>query len=139
MKVLFLDVDGVLNNEEMIREVHDMHYLDDTFLARIARVVKASGCKVVISSTWRLSVVSLTRLKDALARHGVEIYSLTPDSMMQPRREEILAWLNNNKQVENYAVLDDDEDADVGSGFFRTTFKDGLTDEIADQIITHFN
>lgn len=69
---------------------------------------------------------------------GLEIYSLTPDSTL-PRGEEIQLWLDTNKQVEAFAIIDDDTQADVGSGYFRTYFDKGLTPAIADRVIAHLS
>src|ERR1051325_1700541 len=52
MKVLFLDVDGVLNNASTIQR-YAMGI--DPFLASLVRrVIVNTGCKIVLSSSWRL-------------------------------------------------------------------------------------
>lgn len=50
VKILFLDVDGVLNGE---------HYgyggVDDSLLFLLKTIIDETGCKIVLSTTWRLN------------------------------------------------------------------------------------
>lgn len=142
MKVIFLDVDGVLNHRRWIQDncaVDRMHALDPECLRRLAQIVRVTKAHIVVSSTWRLGITSLLALKDQLESHGMFIYSTTPDSPTGVRHKEIQTWLDCNSQVEAFAILDDDRDADVGHSFFRTKFDSGLTDEIAEEVIRHLN
>ena len=148
MKVLFLDVDGVLNNEKFFvtQTVNyekdflgvNMTDLDLNCLKRLARIVKETGCKIVVSSVWRMGSDSLSALQEQLDLVGVEVYSTTPVKFGDAARSvEINMWLDKQEQVTRFAILDDDADADVGHSFFRTSFKDGLTEEITDKVIHH--
>jgi hypothetical protein len=57
-RVLFLDIDGVLNSEEWMRAGHMKDIDRDAFspelCARLERVIQATGCDIVISSSWRI-------------------------------------------------------------------------------------
>jgi len=144
MKVLFLDVDGVLNNEEFFKELQDegvsiFHRLDPRCLDHLERIVTETGCVIVVSSTWRLGKESLQDLKYYLDYYELSIHSITPGNSCSPRRDEINLWLHQNPGVEKFAILDDDKDADVGHSFFRTTFDRGLTKSIANRVIAHLN
>ena len=62
MKVLFLDIDGVLNNDKTFEEVHD-YYVKTGYhkveigldmVERLFKIIEATGAKIVLSSSWRL-------------------------------------------------------------------------------------
>jgi hypothetical protein len=59
MKLIFLDIDGVLNSESSQMEF-GRHYLNDIpakkHVKELDRIVQATGAHIVISSTWRRSV-----------------------------------------------------------------------------------
>lgn len=62
MKVIFLDIDGVLNytkwytNERNPGNLHGQEGdLDPLCVDRIIRICEETGAKVVISSDWRIS------------------------------------------------------------------------------------
>lgn len=66
MKVIFLDVDGVLNSEEWMKSRRDKYSMDDIhtqypfyefspdLVANLNKITDATGAKIVVSSTWRL-------------------------------------------------------------------------------------
>jgi len=47
----------------------------------------------------------------------------------------------DQKKVDKFAIVDDNDDAGefFPSSFFQTTFQEGLTDEITEQIVQHLN
>jgi len=64
MKVLFLDIDGVLNTSEWLKdrvkgtEDRDAYYLsmiDPAAVGLLNQVLERTGCEVVLSSTWRIA------------------------------------------------------------------------------------
>lgn len=145
MKVLFLDVDGVLNNECYFMYLAERGYgvpmeaLDPDCLDRLKRIVDRTDCRIVLSSTWRIWPESIAYLTEALFTFDIDIHSVTPVYTNLPRRAEIRSWLVDHDDVECYAILDDDSDADTGDGsFFQTKWKTGLTVGIADTVINHF-
>ncbi len=48
MKVIFLDIDGVLKEED-----YDAEFKDECF-ARLKRIVDATGAEIILSSSWRI-------------------------------------------------------------------------------------
>lgn len=113
--VLFLDVDGVLNSATFFAENPPMPVtsVDPKAVRRIQRVVEATGALVVLSSSWRKQPEDLTP-------------TLT-DRMAAPARcDEILAWLDEHSEVTQYAIIDDDPDAEVGGHFVRTYWRLGM-------------
>lgn len=146
MKLLFVDVDGVLNHEETQGWEHGhWNVLDDACIARLKSIVARTGTKLVLSSTWRASEEGVA----ALVMKGLEFVGRTPVAWgRKPRKDEILKWLQevypnslgwNNTIIQKLAVVDDDVDADLGDGsFFKTYFTHGgLTDEVKERIIEY--
>lgn len=137
MKVVFLDVDGVLNNFTLIHQ-NGFDYIDPVMVGRVGIVVKHSGAKIVLSSTWRLQEDDKRRAAAALGEQGMFIHDVTPD-LRTARSREISDWLEGNPDVERYAILDDDEDAGFGmqGSFFQTDPEVGITDRIAEMALSH--
>ena len=89
MKVIFLDIDGVLNGHEFDREVMCGQIHPDK-VARLNRILRATDAKVVLSSAWRYIVhrgeANLMGLEWLLRSHGViadRLIDVTrPDTMV---------------------------------------------------------
>tara|TARA_R110002094_G_scaffold174597_2_gene155356 strand:- start:257 stop:682 length:426 start_codon:yes stop_codon:yes gene_type:complete len=137
MKVLFLDIDGVLNRYDMFEGKGSREIISDEMVARINRVVKETGCSVVISSSWRL-IMSLSELSLLLGEHGFlseTIIDRTPH--IDRRDNEILVWLRDHKDVTKFAVVDDEASdlTDVEGQLVQTSFDTGILDEHVNQLI----
>lgn len=141
MKILFLDIDGVCNSSDYAiskGERPGVYDIDPVAAARVKRIVEATGCKVVLSSTWRLDADSREQVK----KHVCEFIGVTMDLPSAWRGEEIRCWLLDNvkrDELQAYAILDDDADFNPDQPLFKTSFKTGLTDDIADAVIRHLN
>ena len=75
--ILFLDVDGVLNNTEAFKSQRSMFALCGQAINRLRRVVDDTGCLIVLSSYWRFNPDSMHILRIRLAEKGIEIYDTT--------------------------------------------------------------
>ena len=67
----------------------------------------------------------------------MEIFDITPydyDKYKQ-RGDEIRAWLEEHPEVTKFVILDDDSDMCefTETNLFKTTYKFGLTEEIAEK------
>lgn len=152
-KIVFLDVDGVLNSHEIAAE----HYHrtgemgfggffaeDDTAthnnviwgqaqVDRLRKIVETTQAAIVISSTWRLNF-SLAKFKEMFAVYGwpdAPVIDKT-DSAFVDRCDEIAAWLSrHHEKVTGFVVIDDDKDAwrpMESCHFVRTKIRNGLQD-----------
>lgn len=115
MKVIFLDIDGVLNDQMFLHLYMDTE-IDQARVARLAEIVKATDAVIVLSSSWRVLPEELDetdmwvwdQLVDALHEYDMSIYDRTPVIDMD-RPLEIKTWLDKHKgQVEAFVSLDDD-------------------------------
>lgn len=136
MKVLFLDVDGVLNDK--LTPVMDGWPLDSHKVFLIHRLLEATDAKVVLSSAWRHSELGVEKIKEALFPH--ELLDTTSRTSRELIRGEVIKeWLMAHPEVERYAILDDDDDMlnSQMPNFFQTSWEEGLTEEIATLVYAH--
>ena len=142
MKIIFLDVDGVLNSEHWYIKNHKRHpercrtdtAIDPRFVRNLRKIVKRTGAKIVLSATCR-GVVRKDRahyLHQILSRYGLEIYDYTL-RLGRERGHEIQDWLDKHKGVTNIVILDDDSDmCDYQLfNFVQTDTCDGITERDA--------
>jgi hypothetical protein len=134
MKVIFLDIDGVLNTTETHNPRGFPYVVEQHLVERFNRLVDQTGAAVVLISTWRLDPIGLLA-----ARHfGVTITDCTPDTPDQPRADEITSWLRDHPEVTRFAVVDDTQDGFENLPFFQTDRTRGLTQDVADRLVHHF-
>lgn len=107
MKVIFLDIDGVLNlipqGRDEFGDCFHPHLVEN-----LRHVIERTGAAIVISSTWRMNGLSeMKRMWEMRDLPGIVI-DVTP-FLNTPRGEEIAEWLRENP-VTDYAIIDDDID-----------------------------
>lgn len=109
MKVIFLDVDGVLNSAQ---DGYSIRLRTDSHLKLLQRIIKETGAKIVLSSSWRIGFTPASR--NLLARfkeYGLELMDCTPELPGSCRGDEIRQWLTDNVynyDIENFVILDDE-------------------------------
>lgn len=139
MKVLFLDIDGVLNSTRSAAALGgcpwprnrnmqgDWEKFDQVAVKLMARLVSETEAHVVLSSTWRIGMDQerATELGDFL---GYVITSATP-RLPGVRGLEIKQWLDEHPGVQQYAIVDDDSDmlAEQMPHFIKVDGNVGLT------------
>jgi hypothetical protein len=138
MKIIFLDVDGVLNSHRSARDhagkpgAYKM--LDRRAIAAMNRLVDETGAHVVLSSTWRLGT-SLPAFNEHIATQGAtfRVEDKTPDYRGKSRGLEIAAWLEwhrRDSRCEAFVILDDDPDMDeLAFAHVKTDCAVGLTEQ----------
>ena len=138
LKVIFLDVDGVLNSHVLIYH-YGFDYIDEGLLELLATVVNKTGSEVVLSSIRRLQERNRNLVKASLSRFGIKLLDWTKKIAASHRCDEISEWLDRHPKVKKYAILDCDPDAGCGAGkkFFMTDPDVGMTNEIANKLIRH--
>jgi len=140
MKIIFLDIDGVLNTHKTIH-TFGRDFIDDALVAVVAKIVNETQAKIVLSSTWRLDAQDKLLVEQALACRDLSIHDCTPQiqtpGSWTERRIEIQAWLDNNQHTTRFAILDDWPDASIDGSFFHVDENLGLTVSIAEQVIEH--
>lgn len=135
MNILFLDIDGVLNDsytwQNKIRTPNGYTGIDDKYVELLSKVVKKYGFNLVLSSDWRYDAdeCDYAYMVDKLRNFGLEIMSQTPRISAHLRAREIKEWLNVHKDVEKYIILDDNyfDFEDVDETKYNMIITNGLT------------
>jgi hypothetical protein len=165
MKILFLDIDGVLNSYQSARMLHHIRrneketpeYIQRFLLEKEGLDVcplaisnleylleEVKELKIVLSSTWRLGL-DLKGIKKLFPMSELireRIIDSTPCLRSDCQRgDEIKRWLiNTSYRVRKFAVLDDDSDMKaVEDDFFHVNHKVGLDYIMVESLIRHFN
>lgn len=118
MKILFLDIDGVLNSREYDRHRNwnEQTDIDETRLPLVKEIIDKTGAKIVLISTWRSHWNRDESLCDEdgmyisrlFSKLGLAIYDKTPDlGLLSKRKDEVKAWLEHTSKVERFVILDD--------------------------------
>lgn len=143
MRVLFLDVDGVLNRTGFHpgTSVGLRSWIEPELAQRLSGVVRATGAEIVLSSDWRRGR-ELLELRDELHAAGVEgsLLGETPVHAGQERWREIEAWMIAH-EVGPTAVVIIDDGFDMGAlaaRFVRVSPLNGLDEDAARKIVGLF-
>ena len=152
IKVIFLDVDGVLNFHGSSFE------FDFNCLNNLSKIVNTTQSKIIISSTYKLSSDSFNRLWNELEKFNIKqsIFSIdnfkyTPDLCDSglDRSDEIIASINslaNFYNIVSWIAIDDGNLLNnevnkiiLEKHFYKINSKFGLTDLDSNNIINLIN
>lgn len=155
--IVFLDIDGVLNGynkwnllgwkivcltkserlKNWYRKLTDPCGVHERKVKRLAKIVKATNAKVVMSSSWRLSWWNTPyeeqyehqkKLTGLLNKYNIKVIDITPCSPDGRRDKEIIEWLTKHEDIVKRFVILDDERYDlecfVGSHLVQTSSVD---------------
>lgn len=143
MKLLFLDVDGVLNRLSFSPTESEglRSWIEPQLAARLDEVCAATGAQLVMSSDWRRGS-SLEELAEHLRAAGVTTPLLAATPVLhRDRWKEIAAWLEEwrrggGEPIERFAIVDDGFGmGELEAHFVRTSPQHGL-DEYAAASLT---
>lgn len=141
--VLFLDIDGVLNGDSTkVKSPCGFTGVDKEKVHLLAQAVINVGCDVVLSSDWKmdfdfnnpvLNAPDAVYLEGELESEGIQLKGTTPDVAPYMREREIISWLMDHPEVEDYCILDDTmygfADEETASHFIHTNvFGNGIFD-----------
>ena len=122
MKIIFLDIDGVLNVigqgvDEYGQKFHK--HLEDN----LRYIIEKTGAKIVISSNWRTSGLKI--MKEMWQHRNLpgEVIDVTPTEFdvvnrgtcefydLVDRGFEIQQWIDDHREeIESYCIIDDNDD-----------------------------
>lgn len=121
MKIVFLDVDGVLHPATAQPE----KMFQPGSMAVLQQIVQESGAKIVLHSGWKNMLDAQLRpvipqaetLLSALASAGLSLHDVTPNfadeaiikarAFSRVKPKEIKHWLSSCRSVDGWLVLDD--------------------------------
>lgn len=162
-KVLFLDIDGVLNSQEYYTSEYFKHRkkyskseeIDDRTLLLLREIHRQTRCRIVLSSSWRhfwfeKKFRSQTRgIIKELKKFGIVIRDKTGFESEKVgnyfnRGLQIKKYLDRHPEVKKFAILDDDSyDLEIfGDKLVKTSWrgeKSGLQQEHVEKCIQLLN
>ena len=155
MKIVFLDIDGVLNCEGSRSRCAGYRGIDDKKAENLAQIVRATGAKIVLISTWKddwrktdkaHQGMMANYLDKKLKKQGLAAWDKTRDFVGErylSRGEGILEYLARGG-AQGYVILDDwqfDYDSCGLTGNYVKTdnYNGGLTEELAEKAIGILN
>lgn len=140
MRVIFLDIDGVLNNEshivklvellgneqylQLLKDIQEIPF-DYRSCKLLQELINETNAEIILSSTWRIS----PKLIEAIEKYAeIKIKDKTP-RLNTIRGEEIKSYLDSHKEITNYVILDDDSDMlkEQWGNFVKVNNKLGFT------------
>ena len=121
MKIIFLDIDGVLNvygqGHDQYGQIFHKHFEDN-----LKHIIEQTGAKIVISSTWRFAGLEKMKqmwidreLSGEVIDVTIDCYQLIGEGRFEcydevERGHEIQEWLDEHQtEVTHYVILDDDD------------------------------
>lgn len=118
MKVIFLDIDGVLKEED-----YDAEFKDECF-ARLKKIVDATGAEIILSSSWRIHYWEFVEngyrtddekildLYNHFEKYGLKVAGRTDYTIRSgpsSRPDEIRRWIADKEDLESFCIIDDDD------------------------------
>lgn len=156
MKVVFLDIDGVLNEEKSRSRCCGYKGIDDKKVENLAKIFKQTNAEIVLISTWKDDWRKMDKdcqgmmanyLDRKLKKQGLVVLdktkSIDGNGFHFSRGEGILQYLADNK-IEMYVILDDyqfDYDSCGLTDYYIKTDANngGLTEELSIKAIKLLN
>ena len=161
-KVIFLDIDGVLNPKWWERKEKADRFgclFDAKAVANLAKIVEETEAEIVVSSSWKL--MGLQTLQDMWKERKLpgNIIDITPNYMsdelllnadmndtdidsLDIRGIEIKGWLVlHGADVSNYVIIDDMDDilSEQQSHFVQTDPEFGITNDDVKKVVHLLN
>ena len=166
MKILFLDIDGVLNSIDNLYVLNELSTIkgnfailndlygqlfDERCVRWLEYIILKTDCKIVISSTWKyLGLITLKKMwkfrklpgeiidctSNEVSSELLEQYK--PKYNIEDRGYEIQQWIEIHKPTQ-YCIVDDNSDMLEHQNFVQTNYKYGLTEEKSKEIIMILN
>ena len=165
-KIIFPDIDGVLNTERHYEYCYKKgtapdekfgYPFDPVAVANLKKIIDETGAVIVISSSWKFwglsTMIGMWKMRNLPGK----VISVTPQAMSDEillnadltemgilplKGSEINGWLSEHKRsVAQYAILDDVDDMlpNQESHFVQINPIVGITEQDADAVITILN
>ncbi len=163
MRVLFLDIDGVLNDHAKLPGSVFCGIVA-ACIVQLNRVIAATHCRLVLTSSWRYLILrgamTVEGFEQMLYTHGLipagddgkpyHLFDHLPADDTDPRYQagserglQIADWLSRHDAIEAFAVVDDGPPGmqfePVEDRLIRTRGDVGLTGTDADRLIELFS
>ena len=119
MKIIFLDVDGVLNSVNTKERLHGLIGIEEAKVKLLKEIVDATDAKIVLTSTWKHEWFPYAPLEEQpkdgkyllekLSAQGLELLTKTYEAAPLYRGQGILDFLDTlPAPPESFVILDDE-------------------------------
>ena len=135
MKIIFLDIDGVLNGYgkftgfcykvfsklhllKFVKRHYDLFGIRTHKVKLLSKIVRKTGAMVVLSSSWRngwyRSYAEKSdrhkELEDKLTKYNITVIGITPKDYSGNRGLEIQEYIDTcGYKIDNFVILDDEK------------------------------
>lgn len=151
MKVIFLDIDGILN-------YRGSEFIDTECFNNLKHIINKTNAKIVMISTWRVcmddeymrnyiqyqnsTLLEYKKLFLKVFSGNMRWLDIAPD-LNEHRSDEIKLWLHQHPEVTSFVVIDDfnvEYDVNFPNNWVRPSYYyRGLTKELANRAIEILN
>ncbi len=151
MKIIFLDIDGVLVTWESLgnwgKLGHKGTMMAPECVKVLNEIIAKTGAKIVVSSTWRMGR-TMDKLREELSEGGVDVSTVIDKTpvLHTIRGLEIAKWVSDNwmnflpDQIIKFCIIDDDSDmGDLKHRLVQTSMENGLTEAHISQVLSMLN
>ncbi len=130
MRVIFLDIDGVMTSNALIEENgmgEKLYPFSKSSVIALNEILAANKAKIILTSSWR-TVFSVEKQCQVFEENGVQQFPRgeTIDLGFENRSQEIRDYLNKHT-VDGFVILDDMEIEGFDEHFLRIDPDNGLT------------
>ena len=159
MKVIFLDVDGVLNSVRWMKSDEcvtngGIFGMDTQAVKLLKYIIEKTDAKIVVSSSWRIGgITEGSHFHDELKRTDPSdtildaVIGKTCQGDIDPplprnwvRGDQIQRWIDDNDFDGKFVILDDSDDmAHLSDHLIRTETEIGILRSHVDRVIKALN
>ena len=160
MKVVFLDIDGVLNTNFSKSKCAGFLGIDTAKVRLLKKIIEATGAEIVLISTWMLNfevgaykqtAKECKYLSNKLRSQGLKVYDKINNPRWVNRGEDVWAYIQAHPEIEQYVILDDEafkgyyENSELKKRWIKTLpgYRDfdhsGLTEDLVEVAIKILN
>jgi len=146
VRVIFLDVDGVLNIESRSYKTFMRprgQHIEEHLVKRLDYIISQTEAKIVVSSSWKTMMEDLKMQMEEAGFSNWDVVIGKTEINSKLRGDQILECVEHLKHIDSYVVLEDEPDIVCGDKcasipsekVVRVDKKNGLTDQNVDEAI----
>lgn len=130
---LFLDVDGVLNNQKIIQETKKMQIIDEQNLINLNKLIKTIKKEynylIILNSSWQLVNENINILKSYLNKYNLKIDDYLKIDNQKNKGELIIEYCDKHQISSlDILVIDDGMISEIKDRLIKCNFNQGFTE-----------
>lgn len=130
---LFLDVDGVLNNQKIIQETKKMQVIDEQNLINLNKLIKIVKKEynylIILNSSWQLVNENINILKSYLNKYNLKIDDYLKIDNQKNKGELIIEYCDKHQISSlDILVIDDGMISEIKDRLIKCNFNQSFTE-----------